>query len=180
MPKLPYREPVNTAPTILVVSCWSLHKSQYCTKSSAHRNGRVALSRSDHHQMEVHWFPLMDTRETYVSVIISSCDFWQTLILLAGSGKSVIWFVFSDILPDATYFSSAPPSSKTSWLYAKPDPPSWPIFTSTSRTSESKPVTTFCFHLYPNFLLAPVFVVEFSTMFTRNMTKVHDSRVTTL
>ena len=31
----------------------------------------MALSRPDHHQVEVYWVPIMDPRKTYVSVIIS-------------------------------------------------------------------------------------------------------------
>ena len=31
----------------------------------------MALSRSDHHQLEVYWVPIMDPRKTYVSIIIS-------------------------------------------------------------------------------------------------------------
>ena len=30
----------------------------------------MALSRPDHHQVEVYWFPLMDPRKTCVSVIV--------------------------------------------------------------------------------------------------------------
>ena len=94
--------------------------------------------------------------------------------------KALSGSFFLTSFPVAAHFSSAPLSSRTSRPYAKLDRPSWPISTSISRTLESKPVTTCCFHLYPSFLLAPVFVVQFSTVFTRNTTRAHDSRVTTL
>ena len=72
-----------------------------------------------------------------------SSDFLQTPIMVAGSGKSVIWFVVLRLIPVASIYSSlVPPLSRTLWTHAKPDQPSSPIFASISRTSENKPVTT--------------------------------------
>ena len=65
------REPVDTATTILAVSYRSVHESQHCTKGSSRRNGGLAFSWPDHHQVEVYGVPIMDLRKTYVSVIIS-------------------------------------------------------------------------------------------------------------
>ena len=95
-------------------------------------------------------------------------------------GKASSGSFFLRLLPIATYSLLVPPSSRTLWLNAKLDQPSWPISTSTSRTSENKPVATCCFHLYPSFLLALILAVLFSTVFTRHMTTAHDSQVTTL
>ena len=101
--------------------------------------------------------------------------FSQRALVKALSGS-----FFCDVLPVPTYFSSVPRSFRTSWLYAKLDPPSWPTFTSILRTSGSKPATTYFFHFYPSFLLAPAIAVVFSTVFTRHMKMVLDSLVTAL
>jgi hypothetical protein len=68
-------------------------------------------------------------------------------------------------------FFLAPPSLKTSWLYAKLDQPSWPIFTSISGISTSKAVTISCFLSYPSFLLPLVLTATFSTAFIRGSQK---------
>ena len=65
----------------------------------------MALSRPDYHQMEVYWFPVMDPRKTCVSVLIVQASDSETRIMVAGSGKSVIWFVVRHVLPVATYSS---------------------------------------------------------------------------
>ena len=67
----------------------------------------MAISRPDHHQMEVYWFSFMDPRKTYVSVIILQASDSEAPVMLAGSGKSVIWFVVPHLLPSpvATYSS---------------------------------------------------------------------------
>ena len=67
----------------------------------------MALSRPDYHQMEVYWFPIVDPRKTCVSVIISGERLLTDSDYLAGSGKSVIWFVFPRLLPVANLFFSS-------------------------------------------------------------------------
>ena len=54
--------------------------------------------------MEIYWFPLMDSRKMCVSVIIFRLGFfsWNSIII-AGSGKSIIWFVVRRLLPVETY-----------------------------------------------------------------------------
>ena len=75
--------------------------------------------------MEVfYWHPLVDSRKTCVNVnIILARAFSLTPIILAGSGKSVIWFVVPFRLFIGTYFPPVPPSFRILWVYAKLDQP---------------------------------------------------------
>ena len=99
---------------------------------------------------------------------------------VAGSGKSVIWFVVPCLLHFGTHSSPVPPSFKILWLHAKLDQLSWPTFISISGISTSKAVTTCCFLSYPSFLLALVTSVISSIAFTRHTKTALDSQVTTL
>ena len=101
-------------------------------------------------------------------------------LLLAGSGKSVIWFVYPSLLLAGTYSSPVPPLFKTLQSYAKLDQPSWHTFTSIPRISTNNPVTIFCALSYFSFSLALVLAVTFSTAFTRRTTMALSSRVTIL
>ena len=85
--ELTLREPIDTVATILALSYRSVYESQHRTKGSARRNRGVALSRPDHHQVEVYWFIIMDPRKTYVSVIISD-ERWR---LTDSDYPSGIW-----------------------------------------------------------------------------------------
>ena len=53
--------------------------------------------------MEVCWLLIMDPRKTCVSLIISGERLLTGSMIVAGSGKSVIWFVVPCLLPIATY-----------------------------------------------------------------------------
>jgi hypothetical protein len=180
MLKLTHREPVETASKNLALSCRSVHESQHCTKGSTQRNSGVALSGPDYHRMEVYWFPIVDPWKTYVSVIISG-----ERLLRVSDYRSGLWekrhlVRFPALLPVATYlFLLVPPSSRTLRPYAKLDQRSWPIFTSISRTSESKPVTTCCALSYFSSLLTPVHAATFFTGFMRHTKTVLNSQVTT-
>ena len=140
----------------------------------------MALPRPDYNQMEVYWIPIMDPRKTCVSVIIDGKRLLTDSDYPSGIREKRRLVRFPRLLPVGTHCSLVPPSSKTLRLNVKPDQRSWPIFTSISRTSESKHVTTYCFRSYPSFPLVLVFAVVFSTAFTRHTTMAHDSRVTRL
>ena len=118
-------------------------------------------------------------KRAFLSAIFALTPSDRSLILVAGSGKSVIWSVGSPLLSVGTYSPSAPPSFKTLWMNATLDQPLWPISTSISRTSTSKAVTTCCALLYFSFPLALVLAVTFSTGFTRHTKMAPNSRVTT-
>jgi hypothetical protein len=109
----------------------------------------------------------------------SDCDA-VTAMLLAGSGKSLIWFVYPSWLPIGTYSSPVPQLLSTLRPYAKLDRPSWPTFTSIPRIPINKPVTISCALSYFSFSLALVLAVASSTTFKRHTMMVLSSRVTTL
>ena len=64
-----------------------------------------------------------------------------TRMLLAGSGKSVLWFVYHSWLPVGTYSSPVPLLFKILRSNAKLDQPSWHTFTSIPPISANNPVT---------------------------------------
>jgi hypothetical protein len=101
--------------------------------------------------------------------ILDECLLTDSLIFIAGSGKSVIWSVISRLLLIGAYFFPVPPSLKISWLFAKLDPLSWPTFTSISGISRSKAVATFYYLLYLSFLPALFLAATSSTVSTRHM-----------
>ena len=109
-----------------------------------------------------------------------SAERFLTPMSLAGSGKSVLWFVYPSLPPVGTYFLTVPPLSKTLRLHAKLDQPSWHTFTSIPPISTNKPVTIFCALSCFSFSLALVLVVTSSTAFTRHTKMALSSRVTTL
>ena len=179
--RLIHRESVKTAPTSVALSRRSVHKSQHCSKGSTQGHDGVALSRKGSRRMEVYWLPIVDPRKTCVSICIFRAHaISPTLIFIAGSGKSVIWYVVYHLLRVGTHSSPVPPLFKTLWPYAKPDQPSWPISTSILGISASKPVTTCSFLSYPNLLLALALAATFSTAFIRHTKTAFDSPATTL
>ena len=160
----------------------SVHRSQHLKKSSQQRNCGVVLSRQHLHRMEVHWLPSVGPRKTYVlSAYVS--ERLLTPMSLAGSGKSVLWFVYralSPWVPVRTYSSLVPPLFKTLRFYVKLDQPSWHTFTSIPGISTNKHITISCALSYLSFPLALVLAVTFSTICTRHTTMGLDSQLTTL
>ena len=63
----------------------------------------MVLSRPFLRRMEVYRFPLMDSRKTCVPLDCSSLSLLTDSGLVAGSGKTVIWFVAPHLHPNETY-----------------------------------------------------------------------------
>jgi len=119
-------------------------------------------------------------KRVFLSALVTPTPSDTPPVFVAGSGKSIIWFVVPCLLHFETYSSPVPPLFKTLWLYAKRDQPSWPTFTSILGISTSKPVTTCCFHSYPSFLPPLVLTVTFSTAFSLYTKVALNNPVTTL
>ena len=63
----------------------------------------MVLSRQFLRRVDVYWIPLMDSRKTCVPLDCSSFGLLTDSDSVAGSGKSVIWFVVPPLFPIKTY-----------------------------------------------------------------------------
>jgi len=62
--------------------------------------------------MELRWFIIVDTWKTCVPLLLYLIAILDYLVLVAGSGKSVLWFVLAPvILPVITHFAFSVPLS---------------------------------------------------------------------
>jgi hypothetical protein len=89
---------------------------------------------------------------------------WSSLNFIAGSGKSVLWFVLPllESFPNIYIANLAPRSFKTSFSYMTLGAPPWPIFISILETSTSKNCATCSLPSSSSFPLGPVLVVTSS------------------
>jgi len=60
---------------------------------SASRNGNLVTWKQYLQGMEVYWLSFVDPWETYVPLIFTVCDLLISPGFVAGSGKSILWFV---------------------------------------------------------------------------------------
>ena len=112
MLRIIHREHAPGQSSTMAFAFRSVHKSQYCIQSASRRYSSVVLSRPYIQRLEVRWFIFMGTRKTCVSLKFHSNINPNHVVSVAGSGKSILWFV----LPLLVQFyqthavNSAPPS----------------------------------------------------------------------
>ena len=88
----PHRDPVTGENAKLALSSGSLYKSQYRTEGPPQGNSILVFPKRCFRGVETVSFPLVDPWQTY-GLFLSLLDVSLTAVLVAGSGKSVLWFV---------------------------------------------------------------------------------------
>ena len=124
----------------------------------------MVLRRKYIQPMEVYGIFLVGTRKTCVTHRLTKSQFLISFNFVAGSGKSVLWFVLSRRfqLRETDMNNLVLRSYKISQPRATMGGPQWPISISTSGTSINKDFPT-CFPLSSsNFLLVPSPVAIYS------------------
>jgi len=129
--------------------------------------------------MEVNWFASVGLRKTYVPSIFPALPkLIVTPRIIAGSGKSILWFVFMGHVDFALLTRrSAPQLSKMPSPNATVDWPSLPISTSISETPASRSANTYYPLSLPNFLLSQILIVIYSPAFITHIRMAGDSPV---
>ena len=90
--KSTYREPIEREPQEMGYPARSIYEPQHRMRHSPWGNSRVVLSRQYFRGMEIRWLSLVDLWKTYALPALL-INLWSQFVSLAGSGKSVFWFV---------------------------------------------------------------------------------------
>ena len=131
-------------------------------------------------RVEEVFFSLVDPWQTYVP-FPSTTPRPSDSCLVAGSGKSVLWFVISTVVVRMdSNFLLVLGLLKTSKQNTKPDRRSSLISIATSAMKISRTAVTSCFPSSRSYVLSPIFAAMHSPAYIWHMTRAHENLATRL
>ena len=86
----------------------SVHQPQHCIQSSSRRFISVVFSGKYIQSVEIYWLPLVGAWKTCVPLWLHCAKTPDHLDSVAGSGKSVLWFVLFSYSPQAAFVRPTP------------------------------------------------------------------------